>query len=278
MHKVDLRDVTSPKKYMNEGTNPETNPPADNVTAEEGKDVKESESSNEIDNIVNKILGEEPEISDVQKTENYVPPVGYFKKLAGREFKNLSDFEQHYKNLSSYVGDDAIKSIRTKAEDYDKLMKEATEIEKTLVEDTKEIPQTQEPAQLPGSEKIKDLETTVSKLTEDLNDEKFVKKYPDAESVLDIVKALSEKTGKSREDVYSTTEIKTLLEDRKTLKELQALPSKDLGVESKTRMSPPKSQILGDLIKQLKNPTNPSKDIDDIKNKLVEEALDLQQK
>lgn len=54
--------------------------------------------------------------------------LGTLSKATGREFKTVEDFESHYKNLSSMVGDNTIAEQRKKAEGYQKVLEEIKDL------------------------------------------------------------------------------------------------------------------------------------------------------
>ncbi len=268
---------------MSQETNPVTNPTPENP--EGGKDVtpEAGTSQEEINAMIDKILAEsneepaaQPAVNnEPQKTEEPKEPkaddiLNYVKNISGRDFKDQADFEKHYKNLTSFVGDGKIQSYKTKAELYDKLMAEADNVAKALNPEPQPQPEAPKP-----DESVKEIKDEVARLREELQVKDFVAANPDAVPVLDIIKAVSAQTGKSVNEVYSSSEIKNLIEERKQLKELQA-QTKDLGVNSNQRITPPKSEVIGGIVKQLTDPKYiPGRDTDKLKQKLVEEYFDL---
>lgn len=266
---------------MSDITNPTTNPTQDKP--EGGADVvQESSSQEDMNALIDKILAEESEpesskpsnvkletpVEEKPKTDDVLD---FMKNISGRDFKDREDLEKHYKNLASYVGSKSLQEYKTKSEQYDKLMAEADAVSKALNPEQSVV--TPQPVEDP----LKGVKQEVEKLREEMQTDKFVKSNPDAEPVLDIIKAVSAQTGKGLDEVYNSSEIKNLLEDRKQLLELQA-QSKDLGVNSKQqRLTPPKSEIIGGIVKQLTDPKYvPGRDTDALRQSLVKAYFDIE--
>jgi len=208
----------------------------------------------------------EENVSEATNLENSPSPADtlseaeYFQKLTGRkDIKTKEDFEKHYQNLKKLVGDQAIAELRKKAEAYDKLQQE---IEKEADEFL---------ASEEGQEFAKELEADVEKsevadLKERLEAIEFLKKHPEAEPYLDVIRSFASYSGTSLEEAYEQR-LKDLIDSKLEAEKLKK-EERNIGVESKPRLSSSKIAKLSQLVEQIKKaPT------DDAKEALVREWL-----
>ncbi len=209
---------------------------------------------------------------DVPKTEDLENQPSeeeeYYKKITGREdIKSKADFEKHYEGMRSLVGDQKLAELRKKAEKYETLQ---TEINK----DADEFAKTPE-----GEKTAKDfaegvIEDRVNQLEEDLKMEKFFKGYPEAQPIINLVKAKSSQNKISFEDAYA----KPLEGEKYSLKDLLASKleveknkSEEItGIESKSRVSLGDSAEISQLVEKVQK-----EDTFEAKQKLVEKSLGL---
>jgi len=282
---------------MSEESNPLSNSPEQGTSSEEGKDDSISEGQQEVDQkvsvdetdeLLQKILSDEEKKPEQKSGEDGSKEkevdLSFLEKVSGRKFKDQAEFEKHYKNLSSLVGVvgdiDAkkFKEILHKAEEHDKIMKDAEEIESAMSNMTDEQKQqVQQKAQQnkESDEKIEKVDDRLQRLEKELLETKFLKSNPDAESVMGAIRDISSKTGKNYEEVYDEYGLKNLLADQKTLKEIQ---QKDLGVKSNSRVAPSKQQDIAGLVKQIRDVQasgNSKRGIEDLHQTLVRKVLDL---
>jgi len=190
--------------------------------------------------------------------------VEYYKKLTGREdIKNKIDFEKHYEGLKKLVGNQAIAEMRKKAEAYEKSQQE-------IGREANEFIASEE-----GKETMKEFETgavveRVEKLEEEILESRFLKKNPEVEPYLDLVKAVSIKEGGiSYEEAYSKY-LKDLIVSKLEVDKTKET-ERSIGVESKSRLTPAISSAeISQLVEQVKKT-----DSTEAKQKLVEKTLGL---
>ena len=288
---------------MEKKTNLDTDPSEQNVSSEEGKDVapkadttpktkEEQEVENEIQEAIDKLKEEEKpkeEEKEEEKKEeekkvddlasNFT--VEELNTLSGRSFKDKEDFVKHYKNLASAIGvpNDEIQGLRDKAKAHDQMLEDAKKVEELLSSKDKKTDKKKE-NELDITEEIKkqtsSIDDEVSKIKQELADAKFLQKHPNAETYLNIIKAVAVKEDKELEEVFVGSELESLIEDSKSLKDVKD-KEKDLGVQSKGRLTLNRSEKMNDLVRQLKIAEGGGKkrDVDEIKQKLVEEKLKI---
>jgi len=285
---------------MDKENKPSTDPSEQNVSSEEGKDVasnvdttpktkEEQAVEEEIQEAIDKLKEEEKEVKEEKKEEekkevddlasNFT--VEELNTLSGRSFKDKEDFVKHYKNLATAVGvpSDEIKELREKAKAHDQMLEDAKEVEELLSSKDKKTDK-KEKGDVDVVEEIKkqtsSIDDEVSKIKQELSDAKFLKSYPDAEPYLNIIRAVAAKENKELSEVFVGSELESLIEDSKSLKDVKD-KEKDLGVQSKARLTLNKSEKINDLVRQLKLAEGGGKkrDVDEIKQKLVEEKLKI---
>jgi len=210
-------------------------------------------------------------------------------KITKREFKSKEDFVKHYESLASFSGSDQAQELRKKAEGYDQMLKDAEEIEKLLA--NKDKTEERKPVIKEKDRKFVDLESRVistnekadnataeiNKLKEQLADTEFVEQHPEAKSYLNIIKTIANKEEKTLNEVYEGSDLETLIADSKAFQEAKE-EEKNLGVSSKNRLAPTVSQKKADLLRKIKlaeRGQSTSRDLGDLKQKLVEEVLDM---
>jgi len=280
---------------MEEKDKPLTDPSEQDVSSEEGKDVKatsspeDKELEKEIEEAAKKLIGEDPAdpvddtkaaddskddkddkgTTDNDDTKTDDVQLTALNKLSGRNFKSVDEFEKHYKNLSTFVGTNP-EELKKKADEYDKLMSDASKAaDEVKADKTKNVQKKADPV----------LDASISRLDaieKELQKEKFLKLYPETESMYDIIVLQAEKTGKTTGEIYSGSELESLLTSKKEFDEAKA-NDKGVGVHSKGRLAPTKGDKLTGLVSELKNTQRGGKrrDVDEIKQRLVEEALDM---
>jgi len=268
------------------------------VKSKEGKDSKEQEElDKEIQEVVNKLLPKEEktekEETEEEKTEEEGKEIEEQKEiekltlkdineLTGRDFKNRDEFIKHYKNLASFSGSDEAQDLRKKAKEYDKMMEDAKKVEELLGEEEKGKEGKKDKKEI-EDKRLSDLaqkqlttEEEITKLKEQLKDAEFVKKYPDTVPFLDVIKAAANKVEKDIDEFYPGSDIESLIVNKKAFEDVKK-KEKDLGIKSKPRLAPGRSQKLVDLVRQLKEAEKDgkSRDVDEIRQKIVEEQLDI---
>jgi hypothetical protein len=165
------------------------------------------------------------------------------------------------------VGDQKLAELREKAEKYDKLQAE-------IDEEAEEFMKTPE-----GKKTVKELakdaiEGRVDRLEEELKTERFLKNYPEAQPVVNLVKAKSLQNKISFEDAYA----KPLGGEQYSLKDLltsklevDKIKSEEVtGVESKSRIATGDLAEINQLVEKVKR-----EDSLEVKQKLVEKTLGL---
>lgn len=220
-------------------------------------------------------LGSELGKKDVSKAENLETKATpeeeaeYYQKLTGREdIKSKADFEKHYQGLKSLVGDQKIAEMREKAEAYEKMQQE-------IEREADEFLESEE-----GKETAKEfaeeaIETRVSGLEDELKTERFLKTHPEAQSLIDLIKAKADRNEISLEEAYTKTfegeqfSLKELLESKLEAEKAKA-EEKSIGVESKSRIGPGSSAEISQLIEQVRKTDSAA-----AKQKLVEKILGL---
>ena len=214
-------------------------------------------SSNSGDLELESSEGEE-NVSEAEDLETSEKEEEYYKKLTGREdIKGKEDFEKHYKELSSFVGQNP-KELKEKAEAFDQMIEDANKI----------VDEAEETGEIPPLEKEMPELAEVSSLRDEFDDMKFLKKNPQAETFIDVIKAVAKEKGISREEAYQDNLkdlITTKLEADKTKEE-----EKSRVVESKTRVAPGMTAGVNKLIEEVQKT-----DSIDAKQKLVEKILEL---
>ena len=289
---------------MEKQNKPSTDPSEQNVSSEEGKDVaskadttpktkEEQAVEDEIQEAIDKLKEEEKpkeeekEKEEEKKEEEKVDDlasnftVEELNTLSGRSFKDKEDFVKHYKNLASAIGvpTDEIKELRDKAKAHDQMLKDAEEVEKLLSSKDKKVDKKKDD-KLDITDEIKKqtspIDDEVSKIKQELADAKFLKNHPNAETYLDIIKAVAVKEDKALEEVFVGSDLESLIDDSKSLKDVKD-KEKDLGVQSKGRLTLNKNEKINDLVRQLKIAEGGGKnrDVAEIKQQLVEEKLKI---
>lgn len=289
---------------MEKENKPLTNPSEQDVSSEEGKDVttkvntkvpvtkEEQEVEEEIQQAIDKLKEEEEPAKEEKSIEEEKEEgekevddlaskfsIEDLNDLSGRAFKSKEDFVKHYKNLASFTGVpvEEIEGLREKAKAHDLMIKDAKEVEKLLSSDkdekkgTKKIDITEEIKKQTSS-----IDDEVSKIKEELADAKFLNANPQAKSYLDIIKAVAKREEKELSEVFEGSDLESLINDSESLKDVKE-KEKDLGVQSKARLTLNKGDKINDLVRQLKIAEfgGKTRDADEIKQKLVEEKLGI---
>lgn len=184
---------------------------------------------------------------NVQKSLNISESViNKLSEITGRKFKDEDDFQRHYKELSSFVGENP-KELKEKARLYDEQINSS----KTKL---KEI-------QKSGSSNEE-----ITKLKNKIEEMELLKDYPDASKILDTIRAVA----KSKEtDLKSAFEsdLQELLKSKLDVERRQE-EERNSSVESKNRISSTKSSKLASLAEEYKR--SPS---DVLEQEIVKEFL-----
>lgn len=213
-------------------------------------------SSTDPNNLIERLVGGEEDVSKEANLEKSATPIKEaveleeLKNITGREYKSKDDVIKHISELNKLVGDQAIAEARQKAQEYDRLKKEAEEL----------AGENEMPDQTPAEP------SEIAKLREEFQTEQLLRKYPEAESILTTVKAISKAEGLSLKDAYEKH-----LKDIYAAK-LESEKAKDqernISVTSKQRISSSKQGRIAEAAKQaLESQT------DEAKQNLVKEVL-----
>lgn len=81
------------------------------------QDEKQTSTTDTEELDVNSAVGQGDADNSVGSTDAVLETLN---KVSGREFKSINDFEKHYKNLNSLVGDQSIVETKKKAEELDR--------------------------------------------------------------------------------------------------------------------------------------------------------------
>lgn len=226
-------------------TNPSTANPEESVdnSAEGGEDVSEDKNL-------------EAESTTDQGTE-VEEKINKVNEITGRDFKTWEEFQEHYKNLNSLVGDEKIVEIRKKATDYDKITKQAGE-------DVNKFIETDDGKKVVAEVKEDAKEDRMKEIEETLEEERFLRKNEGLEQYVENIRSVARDKNISLQEAYDNhlkELIASKLESDKTKKEEHSI-----GVESKSRLSSSKGKNLEQLSKDaLEKPS------DETHEKLVEE-------
>jgi len=214
-------------------------------------------------------LGSELGEKDVSKAEDLEAKPSeeakYYQGLTGREdIKSKADFEKHYEGLKKLVGDQAVAELRKKADAYEKLQIE-------ISKEADEFLNTKE-----GKETMKEFEKgaiseEVHSIRDELDDMKFLKKNPESETFLDVIKAVAKEKGISKEEAYQS-HLKDLITSKLEVEKSKA-EEQSIGVESKSRIAPGITAEVSQLIDKVKKT-----DSLEAKQQLVEKVLGLSKK
>lgn len=219
-------------------------------------------------------LGASAGEEDVSKTDNLGTQLSakqaeYYQKLTGREdIKTKEDFEKHYEGLKSLVGDQKIAELRKKAEKYDALQAE-------IRKEADEFLKTPEGQAIEKEFAKEAMEDRISSLENEIKIQRFLKNYPEAEPIVDLVQAKASRNEVSLEEAYSKVfgdekySLQDLLRTKLEVEKSKA-EEKSIGVESKSRIALNEQAELNQLVKEVQE-----KDTLEAKQKLVEKALGL---
>lgn len=174
---------------------------------------------------------------DVGGEDASAPSLEKLNSITGRNFASLEDFEKHYKNLNSLVGDQTRVENEKKAKELESLKS-----------------QTNSP----------ELQERIDRLENLVTEQNFLKENPTAEKALDLVKAVSKAKGISLAEAWSN-EVKDVAESAYAYKE-----EKEIGVRSKNRIIPAQAKKVQELANQIRQTGS-----DEAKEALVGEWLGL---
>jgi uncharacterized protein YbgA (DUF1722 family) len=195
---------------MNEQTF-ETNPEEPELSSAEGeKDVPETDSSS-------------PDSGEEINLEN-------LSKITGREFKNVEDFQKHYKELSSFVGKNP-KELEEKAKKYDEeIAKSKTELKKATTDGS-------------SNEDIRELRSKIEEM-------ELLKDNPEASKILSTIKAVATSKNVSMKEAYEQ-DLKSLLESNIEAERLKN-EERNSSVETKSRISSADSTKINQLVADIR--------------------------
>lgn len=211
----------------------EADPSEQNVSSEEGEENVSQESPNTSEE------SSEGEANEI---------LGKIKKVTGREFKSLDDFQKHYSNLKEFSGTEEAQKVRKKAELFDQLQKEAREVNEKMKAD----------------EKPQDKLSTLEKR---FNKSEFLRKNPDAEKHFTLVEALAGQKGLSYEEAWNNhvKEYGESLSDKEREKS-------DI-IESKQRSATGASKDISALAQQIQENRKKGKGTEELQTELVSKFL-----
>lgn len=200
-------------------------------------DNKPNETNGDVGNLetLNEVLAESGQ-EDVGGEDASAPNLEEINRITGRNFNSLEDFEKHYNNLNSLVGDQ--KRVENE--------KKAKELESLKSQNSPEL-----------QERLDRLEAIIA-------EKDFIRENPTAEKALDLVKAVAKAKGVSLEEAW-TNEVKDVAESAYAYKE-----EKEIGVRSKNRIIPAQAKKVQELANQIRQTGS-----DEAKEALVGEWLGL---
>lgn len=201
-------------------------------------DNKPNETNGNVENLetLNEVLAESGQ-EDVGGEDASAPSLEELNRITGRNFNSLEDFEKHYKNLNSLVGDQTRVENEKKAKELESLKS-----------------QTNSP----------ELQERLDRLEAIIAEKDFIRENPTAEKALDLVKAVAKAKGVSLEEAW-TNEVKDVAESAYAYKE-----EKEIGVRSKNRIIPAQAKKVQELANQIRQTGS-----DEAKEALVGEWLGL---
>lgn len=194
-----------------------------NVTDSEGSELKPAEGTEDV--------------SQLQGSEANASEAEYYQKITGRDdIKSKGDFEKHYEGLKNLVGDQSIAEMRKKAEAFEKIQSAENNTKKGG----------------DGNE----VEGRLNKLEDELKTERFLKQYPESNSIIGSVKAKAKEYGVSLEEAYAKPignekfSIQDLLATKLEVDKAKA-EEKSISVESKGRITSEKSNKISQLAEEV---------------------------
>lgn len=201
-------------------------------------DNKPNETNGNVENLetLNEVLAGSGQ-EDVGGEDASAPSLEELNRITGRNFNSLEDFEKHYKNLNSLVGDQTRVENEKKAKELESLKS-----------------QTNSP----------ELQERLDRLEAIIAEKDFIRENPTAEKALDLVKAVAKAKGVSLEEAW-TNEVKDVAESAYAYKE-----EKEIGVRSKNRIIPAQAKKVQELANQIRQTGS-----DEAKEALVGEWLGL---
>lgn len=213
-------------------------------------------------------LGEDVSKAEDLEAEPTSETVDY-KKLTGRDdIKTEKDFKKHYEGLKSLVGDQRLAELRTKAEKYDKLQVD-------IRKETDEFLVTEEGKEVAKGFAEEAIEGRVGNLENELKIERFLKTYPEAQSIVNLVRAKSDINEISLEKAYA----ESLANEKYSLKDLLSskLEADKAKGEEKSSLVESKSRIASGMTAEVNKLVEEVQKTDslDAKQKLVEKILEL---
>lgn len=205
---------------MQETNQESTNPEEQDVSSPEGE------------NDVSTDQGGETGSGDSSESKQKPVDLGYIKKVTGREFKSVEDFEKHYKELSSFVGKNP-KELKDKADSFDRIMTEANAAVKSAE----------------NGEKTNLQDSEVSQLKAKVQEMEFLGKHPEAKNSLELIASVAKGKGVSLEEAYESG-LKDLITS-KSESEKAKEQEQFVGVESKSRISQGKANKINELAQKV---------------------------
>lgn len=156
---------------------------------------------------------------DVGGEEAPASELSEINRVTGRKFGSVEEFEKHYKNLNSLVGDQ-------KRVDNEKKAKELEAIK--------------------SQEITPELANRVAQLEAQLVEKDFLTTNPTAQGSIDLVKSVALAKGISLEEAWNT-QVKEVAEAAEAHKS-----EKEIGIRSKSRINPLQNQEVATLAEQVR--------------------------
>lgn len=141
-------------------------------------------------------------------------------QVTGRQFKSLEDFQKHYKNLNSLVGDQKRIETEKKAKELDLLKNKARD------------------------DSSPSLAKEIEALKADFTEDRFLRNNPTANEHLELVRSVSKAKGISLDKAWND-HVKDIASGYAASKK-----EKEIGVETKNRINPQTKQRLNTLTEE----------------------------
>ncbi|MFA6097565.1 MAG: hypothetical protein WC788_08150 [Candidatus Paceibacterota bacterium] len=142
-------------------------------------------------------------------------------QTTGRNFTSMDEFRNHYDNLKNFVGENP-NELKQKAKELDEFQTKYGMTPSELADRLANSQNQDEEAKKIASEarekakerEIEDTRRMSMDTATELQEIKLLRKYPEAEEVLDEVKALAKAQGKSLSDAYASSKLKSYAESK----------------------------------------------------------------
>lgn len=209
----------------------------------------------------------DPAIAEGTKVDGKDEFLELFNKTTGKEFKSRDEAVKSLDHLNKMVGDNAIASLRTKAEEAENFTKVVnayskdhgvppSEARAALLKQVEEIMEgtqetTQQPAQAKPSEsgegkKALDIATS---LLEKYQEKELLEAHPEAKSVINEVKMLAKVNGKDLMKAYEESALKEMAIKAAEIDKKKTEPGTSAAPNARTA---PTLEGMADIIKAVK--------------------------